>query len=74
MSQTYKSVVLAKRPKDEIIPNETFTVKTNPVLTEKDLRDGEVLLQSLYLSLDPAMRGWLNGSFDKAVSAESSRY
>jgi hypothetical protein len=25
-----------------------------------ELRDGEVLVESLYLSLDPAMRGWMN--------------
>ena len=63
MSQsTYQSVVLAQRPKANIIPGETFTLKTNPILTAKDLKDGEVLVEVLYLSLDPAMRGWLNGT------------
>ncbi|MCJ1394803.1 hypothetical protein MMC18_007683 [Xylographa bjoerkii] len=57
---TYKSIVLAERPEDNIIPGQTFSVKTNPVPTEDDLKDGQVLLETLYLSLDPAMRGWLN--------------
>lgn len=60
---TFKSVHLAERPKDSIIPGETFTLKTGEAPKESDLKDGEVLFQSLYLSLDPAMRGWLNGEF-----------
>ena len=59
---TYQSIVLAERPKDNIIPGQTFSVKTNPVPTEDDLKDGQVLVETLYLSLDPAMRGWLNGN------------
>lgn len=63
MSQpTYKSVVLAERPKAAIIPGETFHLKENPTITEADLKDGQVLVETLYLSLDPAMRGWLNGT------------
>lgn len=30
------------------------------MLSEKDLKEDEVLIETLYLSLDPAMRGWLN--------------
>lgn len=59
---TYTSVTLAERPKDAIIPGQTFTLSTqNVVPTEADLKPGEVVLKALYLSLDPAMRGWLNG-------------
>jgi len=61
--QTFTSVVLAKRPKSTIVPGETFTIKQNPVLKESDLKDGQVLIETLYLSLDPAMRGWLNGMY-----------
>lgn len=32
------------------------------MISEKDLKDEQVLVESLYLSLDPAMRGWLNGT------------
>jgi NADPH-dependent curcumin reductase CurA len=57
----YNSVVLAKRPKALIVPGETFAMKKNPMISEKDLKDGQVIVETLYLSLDPAMRGWLNG-------------
>ena len=57
----YRSVILAKRPKNTIVPGETFTIKSQKAPTKADLKDGEVIFQALYLSLDPAMRGWLNG-------------
>ncbi|KAH8811336.1 hypothetical protein F5884DRAFT_781822 [Xylogone sp. PMI_703] len=60
MAPTYKSVVLAKRPTSHIVPGETFKVETHPVPSESDLKDGEVLVEAQYLSVDPAMRGWLN--------------
>ena len=59
---TYQKVVLAKRPTGDIIPGETFKLERAPVPSESDLKDGQVLLEARYLSLDPAMRGWLNGS------------
>jgi NADPH-dependent curcumin reductase CurA len=58
---TYTSIHLAKRPTSEIIPGETFESKQNPAPKAEDLKDGEVIFQAIYLSLDPAMRGWLNG-------------
>ncbi|PVH99484.1 NAD(P)-binding protein [Periconia macrospinosa] len=57
---SYTSVVLAERPKDNITPGKTFTTKQNPMPDASALKDGQVLFQVLYLSLDPAMRGWLN--------------
>lgn len=54
-------IVLAARPKADIIPGETFKQKVTPAPTEADLGDGDVLVENLFLSLDPAMRGWLNG-------------
>ncbi|KAF2665739.1 NADP-dependent leukotriene B4 12-hydroxydehydrogenase [Microthyrium microscopicum] len=57
---TYTAVHLAERPKAEILPGQTFTLKKHASPKESDLKDGEVIFQSLYLSLDPAMRGWLN--------------
>ena len=59
---TYKSVVLAKRPTAGIEKGQTFALKTQPAPSESSLKDGQVLLSTLYLSLDPAMRGWLNDS------------
>ncbi len=61
MGRDNTSIVLAERPKDEIIPNQTFNVKTSPAPSSSDLQDGQILVEVLYLSLDPAMRGWLNG-------------
>ncbi|ETI24602.1 hypothetical protein G647_03971 [Cladophialophora carrionii CBS 160.54] len=61
MARTHKAVILAKRPKDNIIPGETFKlVSDNPTPSASDLKDGEVLFETNYLSIDPAMRGWLN--------------
>ena len=63
MSQsTYQTVVLAQRPKSTVVPGETFKIENNPVPSEGDLKDGQVIVETLYLSLDPAMRGWLNGN------------
>lgn len=53
-------IVLAERPHGEIIPGQTFHQRVTPAPTEADLADGDVLVEVLYLSLDPAMRGWLN--------------
>ncbi|KAF2009797.1 NADP-dependent leukotriene B4 12-hydroxydehydrogenase [Aaosphaeria arxii CBS 175.79] len=59
---SYTSVHLAERPKDQIVPGKTFTTKEHPTPDASTIKDGEVLLQTLYLSLDPAMRGWLNST------------
>jgi hypothetical protein len=61
MADTYNTVVLAQRPKGDIVPGETFKLKTEKRPTEADLKDGQVIVEARYLSLDPAMRGWLNG-------------
>lgn len=58
---TSLSYVLAKRPVGDVVPGETFRAETNPAPTEADLKDGEVLLQIHYISLDPSMRVWLKG-------------
>lgn len=58
---TYKSLVLAKRPTGTIIPGETFVTKEdNPALTDTDLKEGEVLVETHYLSVDPGLRPWLD--------------
>src|ERR1700761_9096474 len=61
MAPTHKPVVLAKRPTDNIVPGETFRlVSDTPTPSANDLKDGEVLFEANYMSIDPAMRGWLN--------------
>lgn len=51
---------LAHRPVGPIIPGHTFRVEPVPAPVPSDLSEGEVLLETLYISLDPAMRGWLD--------------
>ncbi|KLU90996.1 NADP-dependent leukotriene B4 12-hydroxydehydrogenase [Magnaporthiopsis poae ATCC 64411] len=60
MERANTSVVLAERPVGNIVPGKTFAKKVQPAPTEADLKDGQILAETLYLSLDPAMRGWLN--------------
>lgn len=60
MASQSLSVVLAERPKGPIVPGKTFHQKHTPIPTPSSLQDGQVLLETLYLSLDPAMRGWLD--------------
>ncbi|KAK8061208.1 hypothetical protein PG997_015429 [Apiospora hydei] len=55
------TIYLAERPEYGIVPGKTFASKTEPAPTVADLKDGEILLETLYLSLDPSMRGLLNG-------------
>lgn len=54
------SIVLAERPKGPVIPGKTFHQKSAAQPSPSELKDGQVLLETLYLSLDPAMRGWLD--------------
>lgn len=55
------SIVFSKRPEGEIVLGETFKPVRGPAPTEADLKDGEVLFETYYLSLDPSMRVWLKG-------------
>ncbi|KAL6308075.1 alcohol dehydrogenase [Sparassis latifolia] len=53
----YTQIVLAERPEAEITPT-TFRREVVPFNLKSG--SGQVLVQVNYLSLDPAMRGWLN--------------
>ncbi|GHJ87357.1 hypothetical protein NliqN6_3759 [Naganishia liquefaciens] len=52
-------IVLANRPAEGPIPPNTFKQEQRPVPKKEDLKDGEVIVRVMWLSLDPAMRGWL---------------
>lgn len=55
---TNKQQILAKRPVG--MPDaDTWTLTNTPV---PELKSGEVLIENHYISLDPAMRGWMNDS------------
>ncbi|KAI1328516.1 NAD(P)-binding protein [Xylariaceae sp. FL0255] len=60
MSKENLSYVLNERPKGDIIPGVTFQKKTSPIPKPEDVKDGQVLAETLYLGLEPAMRTWLN--------------
>jgi NADPH-dependent curcumin reductase CurA len=50
-------VLLAQRPTS--LPDaKTFKIVQTPIPTT--LGDNQILIQTLYISLDPAMRGWMN--------------
>lgn len=55
----YVSIHLAERPKADILPS-TFETRHNPAIGKEALKADQVLIRADYLSLDPAMRGWLN--------------
>lgn len=57
MSSNFTRIVLRERPEADILPD-TFESQT---VSKDDLKvgPGEVIVQVTYLSLDPAMRGWL---------------
>lgn len=51
-----KQLIFQKRPIG--LPEaDTWRIENNPI---PELKDGEVLIQQHYISLDPAMRGWMN--------------
>lgn len=60
MARQSLQLELAERPKAGIVPGKTFRVRQVPAPTEADLKDGQLLLETLYVSYDPAMRGWLD--------------
>jgi len=49
------SIHLAKRPKDRIVPGETFKARRTPIPTQDDVKQGEVLVRVDYLSVDPGL-------------------
>ncbi|KAK7923458.1 zinc-binding dehydrogenase [Apiospora marii] len=55
-----QTFVLAERPTGNVEVGKTFRMEKGPAPTADQLKDGEILVEALYLSLDPAMRGWLN--------------
>ncbi|PYG95904.1 NADP-dependent oxidoreductase, partial [Arthrobacter stackebrandtii] len=56
MTQTNRRFLLAKRPVGAV-RRDDFTFESVPA---EQPGEGQVLVRNLYLSLDPAMRGWMN--------------
>jgi hypothetical protein len=53
-----RQIVLASLPKGELQPSH-FDMRTVPV---RSLEDGEILVKTLYMSLDAANRAWMQGA------------
>jgi NADPH-dependent curcumin reductase CurA len=58
------SIHLVARPGDGPISNELFEVKTQPIPA---LKSGQVLVKQNYMSLDPAMFGWMSSDEDSYI-------
>ena len=56
MTQVNRQFKLAKRPQG-MVKRDDFAFSSEPIPTPAD---GEFLVRNEYLSLDPAMRGWMN--------------
>ena len=59
LPKTQKAVRMMQRPVGNIVPGQDLVVFEEPVPEVSQLQEGEVLLHRLFLSLDPAMRGWM---------------
>ncbi|KAL8277260.1 hypothetical protein RQP46_010329 [Phenoliferia psychrophenolica] len=65
LPSSYSQITLQSRPKAAIDPNlksGTFKLESSVPLRVQDVKPGQVLVKVEWLSLDPAMRGWLNDS------------
>jgi NADPH-dependent curcumin reductase CurA len=51
-----KQLLFVKRPQGEADAS-TWSLVTNPI---PEINEGEILVKQHYVSLDPAMRGWMN--------------
>jgi NADPH-dependent curcumin reductase CurA len=59
--QIQSLVRLMKRPKGRVVPGVDLVLDDKaPVPLPSSLQPGEILVRNLFLSLDPAMRGWMN--------------
>ncbi|KAI8802669.1 NADP-dependent leukotriene B4 12-hydroxydehydrogenase [Cladochytrium replicatum] len=57
---TNNQILFVQRPAGHIEIEKTFKASRTTIDTEKDVPNGGILVQNLLLSLDPAMRGWMN--------------
>lgn len=49
------TIVLAQRPKRDIVPGETFQARKTPIPKNGDVKPGQVLIRVEYLSVDPGI-------------------
>jgi NADPH-dependent curcumin reductase CurA len=63
MSPDMLTVRLAERPVDGFVLGQHLRHKKSPAPQASELKESQVLAETIYLSLDPAMRGWVKGWF-----------
>lgn len=73
MALQNRALVLAERPDGEIIPDRTFRNEYTDAPLSKNLKDGEIIVENLCLSIDPAMRAWLNGKCFQRLVCQANR-
>ena len=63
-------IVLKKRPNPSVT-EDLFELKTEEL---KELQDGEILVNVKYVSIDPAMRGWISdvGNYSEPVAIDGT--
>ncbi len=70
MTDASRQIILTGRPVGGQVTEALFDLQQVP---RPQPSDGEVLLRAVYLSLDPAMRGWISAQ-TKALVLEGSAY
>ncbi|KAI0470468.1 hypothetical protein GGR56DRAFT_145367 [Xylariaceae sp. FL0804] len=68
MSRQNVTYYLVERPTHAIVHHKTFDARTELAPTPDELKDGQALVETLYLSLDPSMRARLNDTKSYMVS------
>lgn len=61
MTRKNSTFYFAERPQGLIVPGKTFKLVESDAPTADDLEDGQVLVEVIYLSVDPGMRSVLYG-------------
>src|SRR5678809_830714 len=56
MSDRNRQILLKERPKGPVT-RDAFEMKDGPL---PDIRDGQFLVKTLFLSIDPTIRGWID--------------
>jgi NADPH-dependent curcumin reductase len=62
LPDTGMEIYLAARPAGMLSPSTDFGVRWSPVPSVADLLPGTALVRVLYVSADPAMRGWMSAA------------
>ena len=70
MNLINSKIILKNRP-DPFVTEDLFDLKTEEL---KELKDDDLLVDVKYVSIDPAMRGWISdiGNYSKPVDIDET--